>query len=116
MKKISWLAAALLLAVPFAAYGAGAIAVDDEEGEEEPGYGFVTGYDTRDEAGKAALKQCKENGNKNCKIVTRFDKCGAYVVSKKYYGVGWGTSKQDAISMAKEKCGGNCRVIIAECE
>lgn len=115
MKK-SLSLAALLLALPFLAHAAGAIAVDDEEGDTEPGYGFVTGHDTRESAGKAALKECKSSGNENCKVVARFDTCGAYVASKKYYGAGWGNTKEKAISMAKDKCGEKCRVIIAECE
>ena len=116
MKKVLWPAALLLCALPFSAYGAGAIAVDDEEGEAEPGYGYVTGYDSREEAGKAALKQCKENGNTNCKVAVRFDTCGAYVGSKKHFGIGWGSTKAKAITMAREQCGNNCKVIVAECE
>jgi hypothetical protein len=116
MKKNFWFAVALLLALPFTVYGAGAIAVDDEEGEEEPGYGFVTGYESRDKAGKAALKQCRERDNTNCKVVVRFDTCGAFVVSPKYYGVGWGNTKEKAINMALENCKGKCRIVIAECE
>lgn len=115
MKK-TLLLCSLLLAIPLSAVAAGAIAVDDEEGDDEPGYGFVTGAESRDAAGKAALKQCKESGNSNCKVVARFDTCGAYAASKKYYGAGWGSTKQQATKMALEKCGTGCKIIVAECE
>lgn len=105
-----------LFVLPIAAHAAGAIAVDDEEGESEPGYGIVTGMDSREEAGREALKQCKDSGNENCKVVARFDTCGAYAASNEYYGVGWGGTKQAAIGMAMEKCGENCRVVVSECE
>ena len=115
MKK-HHLLVALLLALPLMAHAAGAIAVDDEEGDTEPGYGFVTGHDTRESAGKAALEECKSSGNEACKIVARFDTCGAYVASTKYYGVGWGNTKSKAIAMARDTCGEKCRIVVAECE
>ena len=105
-----------LLILPLAAHAAGAIAVDDEDGDDEPGYGFITGAKSRDEAGRDALKQCKESGNDNCKVVARFDTCGAYAASKKYYAAGWGSTKEKAINMALEKCGSKCKIVIAECE
>ena len=108
---------AFALAVPFTAAAAGAIAVDDEVGETEPGYGFVTGYDTRDEAARAAIKECRKSGNKNCQVVARFDKCGAYASSKKYAGAGWGTTKRAAEKMALEKCGNQrCEVRVSDSE
>jgi hypothetical protein len=110
-------AASIALAMPFAASAAGAIAVDDEVGDTEPGYGFVTGYDTRDEAARAAMKECRKSGNKNCQVVARFDKCGAYASSKKYAGAGWGGTKRAAEKMALEKCGHErCEVRVSDCE
>lgn len=119
MKSFRYLLAAafLAMAVPFTASAAGAIAVDDEEGETEPGYGFVTGYDSRDEAGRAAMKECRKSGNTNCQVVARFDKCGAYASSKKYAGAGWGSSKKAAEKMALDKCGHQrCQVRVSDCE
>ena len=113
-RMLSVLVTGMLL--PLGALAAGAIAVDDEEGETEPGYGFVVGADSREEAGKQAMKECKKSGNTECKVVVRFDTCGAYAASKKYYGVGWGGTKEKAISMAMGKCEGKCRVVIADCE
>ncbi len=119
MKNVKHLlaAAAFALAIPFQACAAGAIAVDDQVGDAEPGYGFITGADTREEAGKAAMKECRKSGNKNCQIVARFDTCGAYASSKKYSGAGWGKTQKAAEKMALEKCGSErCKVQVAECE
>ena len=116
MHKKMWAALALALCAPMA-FAAGAIAVDDEQGESAPGYGFVTGADSRAEAGAQALKECKKQGNDSCKVVVRFDQCGAYAASSKFYGVGWGKSKTAAESMAVEKCGnGKCKVVVSDCE
>lgn len=105
------------LILPLGAMAAGAIAVDDEEGETEPGFGVVVGSDSRDTAAKEALAECRKSGNKNCKVVVRFDKCGAYAVSKKYFGIGYGRSEDVARTMAMNECGNTaCKVIVAECE
>lgn len=107
-------ASALCLSTAFAV---GAIAVDDEEGEDEPGYGFSSGHDDKAEASKAALKECRKAGNKSCKVVVWFETCGAYAASKKYYGVGWGSNAAKASQMALDKCGNKaCKIKIAECE
>jgi hypothetical protein len=98
-------------------FATGAIAVDDEEGDEEPGYGLVVGHDDKAAASKAALAECKKAGNKACKVVVWFDKCGAYAASKKFYGVGWGATEAAANKMALAKCGNKaCEVKVAECE
>ncbi len=115
MIKKTWILA-LVIALPTALMAAGAIAVDDDEGDTEPGYGFATGYDSREEAAAAALKECKKNGNDNCKVVARFDKCGAYAASAKYYGVGWGATKAKAEAMALDKCEGKCKIKISGCD
>ena len=102
------------------ALAAGAIAVDDEAGlaPNEVGYGFVTGEADRESAGRAALQQCRDaaKGSNSCKVVARFDTCGAYVTSHSYYGVGWGSSKKAALDAAFSKCGANCSLVLAECE
>jgi len=114
--RLSKYLAIAMLSLPLSAFAIGAIAVDDEEGEDEPGYGFVTGYDNKDEARRDALKECKKSGNTGCKVVAWFETCGAYAASKKHYGAGWGATKQKAEAMALEKCGSKCRVAISECE
>ena len=111
------LAFALALLFPAQAFCAGAIAVDDERGETEPGYGFVTGKDSREEAARAALYECRRSGHSNCKVVVRFDECGAYAASKNFYGVGWGSSEKTARSKALDQCGHDtCRIVVSECE
>lgn len=99
-------------------FAAGAIAVDDEEGQhhEDVGYGTAVGEHTREEAAGAAMRRCREHGNAKCRVVVRFDKCGAYAVSHSHYGVGWGTSLRAAQTHALKECGANCRVVVSECE
>lgn len=117
MKKLLCLCGLYLMFAGPSAHAAGAIAVDDEVGEKEPGYGLVYGYASRDEAGEAALKECYAHGNSHCKVVARFDKCGAYAASLKYYGVGWGNTAADAQAMAMDSCANsNCRVVVVDCE
>ncbi|MBM3528787.1 MAG: DUF4189 domain-containing protein [Alphaproteobacteria bacterium] len=111
-------AAAALVCLPAMAFAAGAIAVDDQEGQNpaDIGWGYSTGHDTRDEAGRAALRECRKHGNKNCKVVVRFDSCGAYAASRKHYGIGWGSSKAAAQRIALRECGENCQIVGAVCE
>ena len=61
------------------------------------------------------MRRCRQEG-KNCRVVVRFDKCGAYAVSHGHFGVGWGTSLRTAQAMSLKECGSNCRVVVAECE
>lgn len=114
--RIAAVAAATCVAT--AAFAAGAIAVDDEEGQhhEDVGYGVSVGAHNRDEAGGDAMRRCRSEGNTHCRVVVRFDKCGAYAVSSGHYGVGWGTSLRAAQNMALNQCGSNCRVVVSECE
>lgn len=113
----SKLALALLLSAPAMAMAIGAIAVDDEEGSDEPGYGFVSGYDSKEAARKAALGECKKAGNDDCQVVLWFETCGAYAASEKFYGTGWGATLAKAEGMALEKCGDkSCKVVVSDCE
>ena len=75
--RFAALAIALLTSAPILA--AGAIAVDTEHGQKagDEGYGIGWGK-TRDAAARDALKQCSSAGNTNCKVLARFDTCGAY--------------------------------------
>lgn len=117
MKTLPRLLVLASLILPLGAFAAGAIAVDDDEGDTDPGYGVVTGAGSRDEAGRAALAECKKQGNKNCKVAVRFDTCGAYASSKKYSGIGFGASLAVAKSKALDECGNSaCKIIVAECE
>jgi hypothetical protein len=106
-----------LLAGGQQARAAGAIAVDDEAGAkaEDVGYGIGSG-DSREEAAADAKKQCKKAGNSDCKVVVRYDTCGAYAASKNYTGVGWGNSEGEAKSNALEACGSGCKVVVSDCQ
>lgn len=111
--------AALFVSFSFSSqvFAYGAIAVDDEQGENEPGYGFATGEASQDAAKRAALKQCRESGNDHCKVAVWFKQCGAYAASSKYYGYGFGDSEGIAKRKALEMCGRSaCKVVVAECE
>lgn len=118
LKKLMMTLCLLMLALSTQAFAAGAIAVDDEEGGgvEDVGYGIGFGK-TRDDAGREAMKQCREHGNKNCKVKVRFDGCGAYAVSKNYYGIGWGKTGSQAERAALDQCGRSaCKVAVSECD
>lgn len=115
--RIAKLTFALVLATPAMAMAIGAIAVDDQEGDEQPGYGLSVGHDSKEAARKAALRECKSAGNENCRVVVSFDGCGAYAASNKFYGTGTGTSIAKAERMALEQCGNKaCSVVVSECE
>ena len=117
MKAVSRLLILASLILPLGAFAAGAIAVDDDEGDSEPGYGISVGASSRDAAAKDAMADCRKAGNKGCRVVVRFDKCGAYASSKKYSGVGFGSTLAVAQKKALEECGsGSCKVHVAECE
>lgn len=117
MKTSFYLFFSFLIMASSGAYAAGAIAVDDEEGDDEPGYGIIVGADSREDAARDALKECKKSGNKACKVVVRFDKCGAYAASNKYFGIGYGSSLDKAKSMAVDACGNSkCKVLVSDCE
>ena len=117
-KPLSLLCAlTLALAMPMSAFAVGAIAVDDEEGQDEPGFGYVTGADSEAAAKAGALKECRASGNKNCKVAVWFKQCGAYAASKKYSGIGYGSTKKVAENKALEECGnGACKIIVSDCE
>ena len=107
----------LCLALPINSYAVGAIAVDDEAGDMNAGYGISTGLDSEQEAKAAAVKFCKEEGNHNCKPVVWFKTCGAYAANTKVYGIGYGASKEIASKMAKDACGADsCKIVVADCE
>ncbi|MCB8836525.1 DUF4189 domain-containing protein [Aurantimonas sp. VKM B-3413] len=110
---------ALISVLAGPALAAGAIAVDDEEGMKagDVGYGTATGYSSREAAAAAALKNCQDEGNSACKVVVRFDTCGAYAGSADYYGIGYGKSEKAAESAALKECGNkSCKIVVSDCE
>lgn len=118
IKRIAAVAALFIsFSLPHAAFAYGAIAVDDEVGDDEPGYGLAVGEDTQEAAKHAALKYCRENGNKHCKVAVWFKQCGAYAASNKYYGYGYGATKAIARKNAMKMCAhDSCEVKVADCE
>lgn len=99
------------------AWAEGAIAVDDQSGSKPSDAGYGIGFgDSKESAQTAALKQCKEAGNNDCKVIVWFNKCGAYASSNEKYGIGWGESEDIAKSRALETCGNsNCKVVASDC-
>ena len=113
------LAAGLVLAETTAVLAWGAIAVDDEVGQQadDVGWGFSTGHDTEAEARRGAMAECRKSGNDKCKVVLTFKACGAYAASRRYYGVGEGSTKERAEQTAVQLCGrAACAVVISECD
>jgi hypothetical protein len=111
--------AALLasLSVSSSAFAFGAIAVDDQRGEREPGYGFATGHRSEEGAKHAALEACRESGNHHCHVAVWFKHCGAYATSSRYYGYGYGDTRRVAEKNALHSCGReSCRVVVAKCD
>lgn len=107
----------LALAMPLSAFAFGAIAVDDEEGDTDVGYGIVTGMDSEKEAKAAALKECKASGNENCTVAVWFKECGAYANSRNHSGIGYGKTKQIAEKKALDECGVKaCKIVVSDCE
>ena len=97
---------------------AGAIAIDGYEGDSihEIGYGIGFAKD-RDSAAKESMRKCRNSGNDNCVVKVRFDGCGAYAVSKRFYGVGTGRTLAQAERAALDQCGNkSCRVAVSECD
>jgi hypothetical protein len=62
------------------------------------------------------MRQCRSTGNQNCRVVVRFNGCGAYAVSSGHFGVGTGRNRRAAERSALEGCGYGCRVAVSECE
>lgn len=118
MMRKSYAIAVLLLALSASsAYAIGAIAIDDQAGDKETGYGWATGYDTKEQAFAAALAECKKSGNSGCQSKVWFKECGAYASNKDYYGIGWGTSKEVAEQKAMSQCGhSDCEIRVSACE
>jgi hypothetical protein len=118
LKLVRAAAFVTVLAFPAAAFAAGAIAVDDVEGMEhhETGFGTAINEANGDEAAAAAMRECRSTGNENCRVVLRFNKCGAYAVSRDHFGVGTGRTQRAAERDALDGCGAGCRVAVSECE
>ncbi len=117
MKFTSVALAALFSCVCQSAFAIGAIAIDDAVGEEEPGFGYSSGYADQASAERRALQECRKHGNQNCKVMVWYATCGAYAASRKYYGIGWGATRKIAENMALNNCArGSCEIKVSQCE
>jgi hypothetical protein len=116
--KIFFSAALVASASASGALAWGAIAVDDNAGEdpEDAGYAFVTDDATRAAAAADALSTCQTSGNQSCRLVLTFQKCGAYAASKSLYGVGAGDTVAQAEQRALAACiEATCRIVVSDC-
>ena len=117
MKLNRLLLVGLLAVAPTVVLAVGAIAIDDEAGDSEPGYGISTGKATKEAATQEALAECKKAGNDNCKVKVWFNGCGAYAASRNFYGVGYGATQKIADAKALKECGKtSCEVKVSECD
>ena len=94
-----------------------AIAIDDDRSTASGDAGWGTGEgDTVAAAKKMALENCAKEGNKHCKVMLTYKKCGAYASSANYYGTGTGATKAAAKEDAMKNCGHNgCKVAVSDC-
>lgn len=112
----SWIAGSIAaLAVSTQALGAGAIAVNDEEGAADYQFAMVTYAANDGAAGREALGECRAQGNKSCVILARFNQCGALAVSAKFFRTGTGVTASEAARKALEQCPG-CRLAQVACD
>jgi hypothetical protein len=110
-------AAGFAIALTGAAFAWGSIAVDDSYEDDDIGFGYSTGHDTEAAASTGALEECKNSDNANCKVVLRFKACGALASVKRKFGVGEGSTKQQAEQLAMTACGQPaCSIMASECE
>jgi hypothetical protein len=117
MKAIRMVLAIATFVATGSALATGAIAVDDRKGQTEPGYGLSLGHKSKERAEQGALTECRNAGNRDCKVAVWFESCGAYASSKRYFGIGWGANLGSAKAMALQKCGrDSCEVRVARCE
>lgn len=117
MRMFIRVAAAALAMQAGAAFAFGAIAVDDNEGSRASEVGYGVGFgDSRREAEREALRQCRASGNRDCRVAVWFETCGAYASSRRHAGIGWGRTLDVARDRALEECGDRCRIIVSDCE
>jgi hypothetical protein len=118
--SMTFLSAALFATVSAStAFAWGAIAVDDDYGEDpaDAGYAFVTDDPSRNAAAADAMATCQSSGNDNCRLVLTFQNCGAYAASKTQYGAGAGTTVQQAERRALADCNGSdCQIVVSDCQ
>jgi hypothetical protein len=98
------------------AFAFGAIAVNDSRGTaaSEAGYGVGWG-ESRKEAERNAVKECRSAGNDQCEVAVWFERCGAYAGDRVNYGIGYGETIRTAERMALKDCA-HCQIIVSDCQ
>lgn len=111
MKILAVLIFALASLVSLGASAAsGAFATGDAS--DNVGYGLG---DNADEASKAAVKACRDEGGRKCEVILNFKQCGAYAASSSSVGTATGNSEAIAQRKAREDCGQGCKVVFSAC-
>ena len=101
------------------AFGWGAIAVDDVEGDDPnlAGYGIVTNAASGAVADTDALAVCTAEGNVDCQLILTFQQCGAYAASTTDFGAAAAATQKAAEDRALALCGsGDCVLVISGCD
>jgi hypothetical protein len=111
MKILAVLIFALAGLVSFGANAASGAFATGEVGDNV-GYGLG---DNTDEASRAAVKACREEGGKKCEVILTFKKCGAYASSSSSVGTATGNTEDIAKRKAREDCGQGCKVVFSAC-
>jgi hypothetical protein len=93
----------------------GAIAVDGDAGK----FAGADGLATPDKAKKAAIKLCRKNGGKQCRILIEYhNQCGALVWGDNQYAGFYGALPEEVQKRALESCSGltaNCKIYYLGC-
>jgi Domain of unknown function (DUF4189) len=93
----------------------GAIAVDGEAGK----FGGVDGLVNKRKAKKAAIKECRKNGGKNCKLLSSYyNQCGVMAWGDNRYTGYTGPNLEQTIDLAVTACNKettNCKPYYAGC-
>ena len=103
MKKVFVPIAVLMLAGPSLSWAAGALAIDENQGDQ---WGWAVDYSTQQNADRQALNEC----GSNCRIVMRFsNSCAAYAADQTSgsTAVGWAygfSYSSDAQNRALQEC------------
>lgn len=111
MKILAVLIFALASVVSLSANAAsGAFATGDAS--DNVGYGLG---DNADEASRAAVKACRDEGGRKCEVILNFKQCGAYAASSSSVGTATGNTEAIAQRKAREDCGSGCKVVFSAC-
>ena len=115
MKRLSLMLVVLLGLAQPAAFAAGAIAVNDEEGAATHDYAMASDAMSMVDAGDQAIQECRSHGGKSCVIAVRFNRCGALAINNMMYRVGVGATAAEASRKALESCP-RCNLAQVACE